>query len=178
MSESVDDWKNTFYVAHDSVNEDTFKGRLLEVLECRDYSKAANINNPYLKYDLRDAIVRILNDYSCAGETFGRNLYNLINKAEAKRIYYGMVCLDDVSSEIKTICELLTDWEKVCFFAGIWTKRNIDDLYSKTISEIVFDLIKAGYNTLHKRHMIKFAEGEYKRVLKIPESQRYRGRER
>lgn len=47
------------------------------------------------------------------------------------------------------------------------------DIRSKNLPELIGNYIKAGYDGLHKKHMIKLSKGDYTRTLKIPESQFY-----
>jgi len=156
-------------------SEDTprVKDRIIEKLASRDYSRAASINNPYFKYQLLPSIVKRINEYAPTDSNFASTL-DYINKEEAKRIYYGLVSLDQPIDELKLVLSKLTDWEKVAFFAGVWSNRRMAGIRSKSVPEIVQENIKAGYNLIHEKHMIKFAEGEYKRPLKIPESQKHR----
>ncbi len=82
--------------------------------------------------------------------------------------------MGEPSKEIKLIISKLDDWEKVYFFAGVWKERYMTGIRSKSISEIVQGYIKTGIDFLHKSHMIKKAEGTYRRKLKLPRSQNYR----
>lgn len=155
------------------INTLDIKESLIFQLENRDYSKAASRNNPYLKYDLIDAIINNINQYAPTEPRFKSNLNSTLNKDEAKRIYYGLVCIEGYDSDLSKVMTKLIDWERVCFFAGVWNKRAMIGIRSKDLPKIIEEYIKAGYNLLHKKHMIKYSIKEYKRPLKIPHSQNY-----
>jgi len=155
------------------INTLEVKESLISQLANRKYSKAACRDNPYLKYNLLDSIINNINQYAPTEPKFKSNLNSTLNKDEAKKVYYGLVCMEGYDSYLSKVMTKLTDWEKVCFFAGVWGKRKMEGIRSKDSLEIVGDYIKAGYDLLHKKHMINYAVGVYKRSLKIPGSQDY-----
>jgi len=155
------------------VNTPDIKESLIFHLKNRDYAKAACIDNPYFKYNLVDAIIDNINQYASTEPKFKSNLNSTLNKDEAKRVFYGLVCIESYDSGLSKVIAKLTDWEKVCFFAGVWDKREMEDINSKYFVSIVKDYIKAGYDLLNKKHMIHYNEGDYKRPIKIPGSQDY-----
>ncbi|MFW6025916.1 MAG: hypothetical protein ACOCRX_06190 [Candidatus Woesearchaeota archaeon] len=72
------------------------------------------------------------------------------------------------------ISNSLDDWEKVMFYSGIW-RANFDNLKtSDSFEDNLKELVKKGYDNIHKKHMIKYHKGEYKRKIKVPKSQNYR----
>ncbi len=154
------------------INSDV-RDSLITQLVNRAYERSASRDNPYYKYQLVESIMDKIDKYAPVDEKFDRNLDSTFNKDETKKIYYGLVCMGH-NPKLSIVLTKLTDWEKICFFAGVWDKRNMDEIYSKELHEIVFEYIKAGYNLLHKKHMIKYSSGKYKRTLKIPKSQNYR----
>ncbi len=156
-----------------SINTPNIRKTLISQLKNREYAKAASIDNPYFKYDLIDAIIDNINQYASTQPKFKSNLNSTLNKDEAKRVFYGLVCMESYNSDLSKVISKLTDWEKVCFFAGVWNKREMKDINSKYFVNIVKDYIKAGYDLLNKKHMIHYNEGEYKRPIKIPGSQDY-----
>ncbi|MFH1211225.1 MAG: hypothetical protein V1645_04915 [archaeon] len=151
------------------------KDRIIEKLASRNYKSAASRDNPYFKYELLPSIVSRINEYAPTDPNFASAL-NHINKAEAKKIYYGLVCLGQPIEELKLVLRELTDWEKAAFFAGVWNpdNRQMTGIRSKSVPQIVQEHIKAGYDLIHEKHMIKYAKGEYKRPIKMPESQKHR----
>jgi len=149
------------------------KDSIIAQLASRDYKRAANPNNPYYKYDLISAIIGRINRYAGTESGFISNLNSQLNKEEAKRVYYGLVCMGKPDESLKQVMEQLTDWEKVFYFVGVWKDRTMQGIRSKNVAEIVEDYIKVGIDFLHKNHMIKKARGDYKRALKLPQSQRY-----
>jgi hypothetical protein len=155
--------------------EDTprVKDCIIERLASRVYERAKSRDNPYFKYQLLPSIVARINEYAPTDPKFVSAL-NYINKEEAKRIYYGLVCLGQPIEELKVVLSKLSDWEKVAFFAGVWSNKEMAGIRSKSVPEIVQEHIKAGYNFIHEKHMIKYAQGEYKRPLKMPDSQKHR----
>jgi len=155
------------------INTPNIKEILIDKLENRNYRKAASKSNPYFKYELVDAIIEEINQYSPTESGFKLNFDSVLNKDEAKRVFYGLVCMKNYDSDLSKVIAKLIDWEKVCFFAGVWNKREMKDINSKDFISIVRDYIKAGYDLLNKKHMIHYHEGKYKRPIKIPGSQNY-----
>jgi hypothetical protein len=143
-------------------------------LASRRYEAAASTSNPYFKYNLIPRIVDMINNYAPTEKGFVANLNSTLNKDEAKRVYYGLVAMGHPSNELKRVLSKLDDWEKVYFFAGVWKNRSMYAVSGKSLSELVEGYIKTGVDFLHKSHMIKKAQGTYKRKLKLPESQDYR----
>jgi len=126
---------------------------------------------PYLKYELVDAIVAYLQKQGdLQNQNFGQTLSSRMNKEELKRVFYGMFALRDAAIPHE-ILRSLDDWEKICFFAGIWMERDYNP--HQSTKDLICQFIKKGYDGLHKMHMIKKAEGAYTRGLKIPGSQHY-----
>lgn len=156
-----------------NISTDEFKDKLISHLASRGYEKAASRSNPYYKYELIPSITNLINQYAPVEHGFEKNLNSAINKEEAKRIYYGLVCMGNPEEYLKQILVNLTDWEKIYFFAGVWKNRKMKGIRSKNLPEIVQDHIKSGIDFLHKSHMIKKAEGTYVRKLKLPQSQDY-----
>ncbi len=156
-------------------NYDTriIKDKVIAKLASRRYEDAASKSNPYYKYNLVPSIVELINEYAPTRDGFASNLDYHLNKYEAKRVYYGLVCMGEPTEELKQIVGKLEDWEKVCFFAGVWNDREMVGIRAKNLKEIIKDYIKKGYDSLHKIHMIRKAEGIYKRELKLPGSQDY-----
>ena len=153
------------------IDTNDIKQGIISQLANRRYEKAANINNPYYKYQLIESIIEKINVYDETEEKFISNFHSKVNKDEAKRVYYGLVCMGGYNPELGMVMERLSDWEKIFFFAGVWTNRKMRGIHSKSVKEIIGDYIKDGYDLLHKKHMIKFNQGKYKRELKLPESQ-------
>src|SRR3989338_11669038 len=58
-------------------------------------------------------------------DNFSRGLYNALNKDVMKKVVYGILSPPNIPKEIY---ESLTDWEKLCFAAGIYSKRNLSDV--------------------------------------------------
>ena len=156
-----------------SINTEDIRESLISQLENRDYSKAACRGNPYFKYNLIDSIINNINQYAPTEPKFKSNLNSTLNKDRAKKVYYGLVCMEGYDPDLSKVMTKLTDWEKVCFFVGVWNKRKMRGIHSADLPSIVKDYIKSGYDSLHKEHMIKYYTGEYKRRLKIPGSQDY-----
>jgi len=168
----------------ESVHEEKSKQSLIAHLTSRDYKRAHNRNNPYLKKQLIPTIVNLINAYAPTSVSFASTLDSSINKEEAKRVYYGLVSFTKEPDQyMQDIMKNLTNWEKVYFFAGswkdcsgkngMWTERDLRGLKDKTIPEIVREYIKTGIDFLHESHMVKKAKGTYSRKLKLPESQNY-----
>lgn len=157
------------------VSSPEHKDSLVFMLENRKYEAARSGDNPYYKYKLVDEIIAWLEDYAPVNPLFKANFDSTLNKYEMKRIFYGLVCMGGAPrQEVRAIVGRLTEWEKICFFAGVWKDRDMSQVQRKTVVELMFDYIKSGYDWLHRSHMINFNSGKYKRALKIPESQNYR----
>ncbi len=155
-------------------NTSFMKDSIISQLASRRYDRAASRDNPYFKYNLVPSIVERISAYAPVFGNFESTLNSKLNKDEAKRIYYGIVCMGEPNPAVGFLLSKLTDWEKVYFFAGVWKNRGMQGIRSKEIHEIVQEYVKEGLDFLHRSHMIKKADGVYKRKLKLPESQHYR----
>lgn len=158
------------------IDTEQTRSNLVTQLSQREYRRAASRSNPYLKYDLVEAIERLINAYAPTEDGFDNKL-NAINKEELKKVYYGLKALDNREQNkqgLKRVMTHLTDWEKIIFFAGAFTHRDTTAYTAGSLSDLVKTYIKSGYDELHAQHMIKKAKGNYTRPLKLPGSQNYR----
>lgn len=120
---------------------------------------------PYYKYNLTDAIVKII-----GGEDgFAENLYSAVNKDVLKRVYYGIKSTGKIPKQLK---QVLTGWEKVYFFRGRWSIRNLD--LQKPFQVIISEHIYEGLNRLHTDHYVRKSQGQYISEPKFPEADRIR----
>ncbi|MDO8741124.1 MAG: hypothetical protein Q7J54_06135 [Candidatus Woesearchaeota archaeon] len=128
------------------------------------------------KYAWSDKIINYFSEIDAPlSDEFATNLYTALNKDVMKKVVYGILSIPEIPSDIYNS---LTDWEKLCFAAGTYSKRSVDDVRDKSLPEIVHSFVKRGYDYLHRTHAIKRAKGEYETILKIPGSQNYRIREK
>ena len=117
---------------------------------------------------------KIIDYFSSIGaplsEQFAGNLYRKLNKDVMKKIVYGILSFPNIPL---VIYERLTDWEKLCFAAGVYKIEGMRDMKYRPIAEIIRAYIKEGIDYLHKVHAVKKGHGQYETLLKIPGSQNY-----
>jgi len=115
---------------------------------------------PYLKDDLAPAITgRIM-----ASPSFARILYNTINKAPLKRVFYGILSTGEIPEDFLS---RLSNWERTYFFAGRWKIRKPN--LTEPLSVLTVRHLKQGLDSLYEHHYVRKARGEYTRQLELPE---------
>jgi len=124
-------------------------------------------NMPYLKSDLTVAIV---NHFPGTSSEFSNTLYSSATRKEPlKRVYYGILSTGNLPEDF---LQVLTDWEKIYFFAGRWAIRQPD--LSVPFDVLTSEHLLSGIERLYSEHYTRKAAKTYKAEIILPESNRIR----
>ncbi len=165
--------EDNIYLRFEDIDNIDYKSSIISLLE-RRHERVRGVYIPNKKHEFVREIVNIINRYAGCERDFERKLYNMINKDEIKTIYFAIRrSLTEHRPELSDVLEPLSGVEKVMFFVGLGYRKSLDDMYEKDVPEIINDLIKTGYDLIHKRHQIKKHTHKYRRPLKLPGSQKY-----